>query len=295
MSAGAAGSAAAPGFGARLEAGFAAVGRLCVGIDPHAYLLADWGLPDDASGARELGLRVVDAAAGAALAVKPQLAFFERFGSAGYAALEEVIGRARAAGLLVIADAKRGDIGTSVEAYLRAWLEPGSPLESDAVTLSGFQGPETVLGPFEAFAAAGKGVFVLVAMSNPEAAPIQSARLAGGETVAASVLAALEARSAQLAGGRSLGPAGAVIGARPDLDAFGIDVAAAGRSAVPVLAPGFGHQGARVEDLGALLGRYAAGAIVTESRSILAAGPDGVAAAIRERNALLGRLAEARG
>ncbi len=280
------------GFGARLEAGFASVGRLCVGVDPHAYLLGEWGLADSAEGVREFGLRVVEAAAGRVLAVKPQVAFFERFGSAGYAALEDVIREARQAGLLVIADAKRGDIGTSVEAYLQAWLAPGSPLESDAVTLSGFQGPETILPVLETLAEHGKGAFVLTAMSNPEAGPIQSATLPDGRTVAMTVLSALEAASAELRGESSLGPAGAVIGARPDLGAFGIDIRASGVSAVPVLAPGFGHQGARLEDLRRLLGRYAAGTIVTESRSVLGAGPSGIGAAIAARNAVLAHALE---
>ncbi len=116
-------SAAPVAFGDRLASVFDGAGRLCVGIDPHAHLLSEWGLADSAGGARDFGLRVVEAVVtGNAGIVKPQVAFFERFGSAGYAALEDVLAAARAAGLLVIADAKRGDIGTSVEAYAQAWL-----------------------------------------------------------------------------------------------------------------------------------------------------------------------------
>ena len=89
-------------FGERVRAALAAHGPLCVGIDPHAALLADWGLGDDASGVREFGLRTVEAAVGRAAIVKPQVSFFERFGSAGFAALEEVLAAARAAGLIVI-------------------------------------------------------------------------------------------------------------------------------------------------------------------------------------------------
>src|SRR5690606_33428071 len=122
-----------------LRAAIEATGRLCVGIDPHATLLADWGLPDTADGLRDFGLRVVDAAAGAVGIVKPQAAFFERHGAAGYAALETVLAAARAAGLLVIADVKRGDIGSTVDAYGAAWLTPGAALEADAMTAVAYQ------------------------------------------------------------------------------------------------------------------------------------------------------------
>ena len=127
-------------FGERLHQAFSESGRLCVGIDPHAALLGRWGLEDSAEGAREFGLRVVGAAAGRAGIVKPQVAFYERHGAAGYVALERVLAEARDAGLLVIADVKRGDIGTSVDAYGEAWLRPGSSLESDAMTISAYQG-----------------------------------------------------------------------------------------------------------------------------------------------------------
>jgi len=107
-------------FGSRLAAAVDARGPLCVGIDPHASLLDAWGLPASAAGVRDFGLRVVDAARTRVGVVKPQVAFFERYGAAGYAALEEVIGTARAAGLVVIADAKRGDIGTTMDGYAEA-------------------------------------------------------------------------------------------------------------------------------------------------------------------------------
>ena len=123
-------------FGTRVRETIAARGRLCVGIDPHESLLVDWGLPVTAAGVREFSLRVVDAAAGETGIVKPQVSFFERFGSAGFVVLEEVIAAARAAGLLVISDAKRGDIGTTMAGYAQAWLAPGAPLESDALTVS---------------------------------------------------------------------------------------------------------------------------------------------------------------
>ena len=137
-----------PRFGERIRAALAARGPLCVGIDPHAALLTSWGLPDSAAGVREFGLRTVDAAASRVGVVKPQVSFFERFGSAGFTALEDVLQAARDAGLLAIADAKRGDIGTTMDAYASAWLTPGSPLEADALTVNPFLGVGTLDSTF---------------------------------------------------------------------------------------------------------------------------------------------------
>jgi orotidine-5'-phosphate decarboxylase len=277
-------------FGDRLEAVFAAYGRLCVGIDPHASLLAEWGQPDSAEGAREFGLRVVDAAADRVGIVKPQVAFFERHGAAGYAVLERIIGEARDAGLLVIADVKRGDIGTSVEAYGDAWLRPGSSLEADAMTISAYQGLGSIEQVMVAAEAAGKGVFVLAATSNPEASAIQRAVLQqssrAGSTVAGAITSGVVAwnQGRADASSRALGSAGVVLGATTDLALAGIDTnSEPPRPGLPVLAPGFGHQGGELSDLRLIYGALSAGVIVSESRSILAAGPDGIADAIARR------------
>ena len=272
------------GFGARLTDVFATAGRLCVGIDPHSYLLGEWDLADDAHGVREFGLRVVEAAAGSAGIVKPQVAFFERHGSAGYAALEDVLAAARTAGLLVIADVKRGDVGTSVEAYGEAWLTPGSPLEVDAMTISVFQGVGSIRAPHELALAGGKGLFVLAATSNPEAALLQRATVnsgaAAGRSVAASIVEDVhEWNSFE----PTLGSTGVVIGATVDLADYGITAAAL--QGTPVLAPGFGHQGALVSDAKRLFGAASANVVVSASRSILAHGPTGLRAAIEAQTA----------
>ncbi|MFJ3488083.1 orotidine-5'-phosphate decarboxylase [Leifsonia aquatica] len=274
-------------FGDRLAEAFAERGRLCVGIDPHAHLLADWGLPASAAGVREFGLIAVEAAAGRAGLVKPQVAFFERFGSAGYAALEEVIAAARAAGLLVIADAKRGDIGTSVTAYAESWLTPGSPLEADALTVSAFQGVGSIAEPMRLAEEHGKGLFVLAATSNPEAAVVQQAVVASGpragKTVARAIIEDVHEFNQQQPP-HAYGTVGLVLGATVDLAAYGIDTAGAPVTpAFPVLAPGFGHQGARVEDAPRLFGTLSPGVIVSESRGVLGAGPRGLADAVAHR------------
>jgi orotidine-5'-phosphate decarboxylase len=268
------------GFATRLAGVFAGQGRLCVGIDPHSWLLSEWGLPDSAEGAREFGLRVVDAASGLAGIVKPQVAFYERFGSRGFVALEDVIRSARERGILVIADAKRGDVGSSVDAYGEAWLGIGSPLESDAVTLNPFQGVGALRGPFELARTNGKGIFVLAATSNPEGIAGQKAKLASGATLAGSILDDVTTWNAAHATG-PFGDVGVVLGAT--LDLAGFELGGSVTPAPPVLAPGFGHQGASVSDLTSIYGNLAAGVIVSESRALLAAGPERLAQAIAAR------------
>ncbi|UIN29235.1 orotidine-5'-phosphate decarboxylase [Microbacterium binotii] len=277
----------AAGFGTRLQAALDEYGQLCVGIDPHAQLLRAWGLGEDAAGVREFGLRVVDAAAGRVGVVKPQVAFYERFGSAGYAALEDVLAAARDAGLLVIADAKRGDIGTTMDGYAAAWLEPGAPLEADALTLSPYLGPESLHETITRAIRADKGVFVLAATSNREAAAVQTAitvdaSAGDDEPIAARV--AREVGSYNVGSAGALGPVGVVVGATLQRTSFGLtDTVLAG---TPILAPGFGAQGAQPSDLDTLFGYVAAQVVASESRSILSAGPAGLVARIDERRAL---------
>ena len=278
-------------FGERVTAALTAHGPLCVGIDPHAALLEQWGTDASASAARDFGLRVVDAAAGRVGIVKPQVAFFERYGSAGYAALEDVLAAARAAGLIVIADAKRGDIGTTMDGYAAAWLQPGSPLEVDAVTLSPYLGPDSLRATLTTAIRHGKGAFVLAATSNPEAFALQSAQVVDvaatdGQTVAERVARDIAWVNGSAAFSGGLGPVGLVVGATVDRAAIGLtDDALRG---APILAPGFGAQGAEPSDLESLFGPAAPQVIASESRSILSAGPSALAQRIEERAALYG-------
>ena len=122
--------------------------------------------------------------ADAAALVKPQVAFYERFGSAGYAVLEETIGDLRSAGCLVVSDAKRGDIGSTMAGYATAWLADGSPLLSDAVTVSPYLGVGALRPALELAEETGRGVFVLAATSNPEAVELQSSTGANGRSLA---------------------------------------------------------------------------------------------------------------
>lgn len=269
------------GFGERLRAAVDARGSLCVGIDPHQHLLERWRLADDAAGARELGLRTVEAASGKAAAVKPQIAFFERHGAAGYAALEEVLAAARAVDVLVVADVKRGDMATSVDAYAEAWLTHGSTLEVDAMTISAFQGVGSIAGPIARAVAADKGLFVLCATSNPEARAIQRARLADGRTVARAI--ADDVASAGEVGDR-VRPLGLVVGATVDMADFELAL----DERTPVLMPGFGVQGARLEDLRSRA-TWGGPVLASASRSLLEAGTEGIADAIAAAAAMLAR------
>jgi orotidine-5'-phosphate decarboxylase len=277
-------------FGGTLRGALDRYGPLCVGIDPHEHLLRDWGLDVSAAGVREFGLRTVAAAAGRVGVVKPQVSFYERFGSAGFAALEEVMAAARAAGLLVIADAKRGDIGTTMAGYAAAWLQPGSPLEADAVTVSPYLGPGSLHETFRFALDHGKGVFVLAATSNPEGRVLQRSVPHAAEghavTVAGEIVAAVSAWTRAAESGTALTSVGFVIGATVDRDELGLPERT--DPAAPILAPGFGAQGAEPNDLSRLFGPDAGNVVASESRSILSAGPDpqALVARIDERRAL---------
>jgi orotidine-5'-phosphate decarboxylase len=271
-------------FGARLRRILDTTGHLCVGVDPHPYLLEQWELPDTGKGLREFGLRVVEAAAGTVGIVKPQVAFFERHGSAGYAALEAIIAAAREAGLLVIADVKRGDLGTSLEAYAQAWLTPGASLEADAMTISAFQGVGSLEAPMILAREHGKGLFVLAATSNPESRALQSAIVTVGDfatrTVAASIVAEVNRSNSA-----PLGSFGVVIGATVSLADFGLT--GGDLVTTPILAPGFGFQGADFASLPTTYGSASVNAVVSSSRGILEAGPGGIARAVAAQAAEL--------
>ncbi|MGV0653204.1 orotidine-5'-phosphate decarboxylase [Mycolicibacterium thermoresistibile] len=281
-------AAPARGFGARLADAVARRGPLCCGIDPHPELLRAWGLDTDADGLRRFSDICVTAFAELAI-VKPQVAFFEAYGAAGYAVLERTIGALREAGVLVLADAKRGDIGSTMAAYAAAWAGD-SPLAADAVTASPYLGFESLRPLLDTAAAHGRGVFVLAATSNPEGVPLQRARV-GDRTVAQWIVdsAAAENQAASAAGANQAasGSVGVVVGATvaepPDLSGLG----------GPVLVPGVGAQGGRPEQLSGLGGAGRGQLLPAVSRAVLRSGPDPTAlrsAAERIRDAV-GHLA----
>jgi orotidine-5'-phosphate decarboxylase len=251
-------------FGARFAAALDARGPLCAGIDPHAGLLAEWGLPDDVSGLERFALTAVEGLAPHVAVVKPQSAFYERFGSRGIAVLERVIAQSRAAGALVLLDVKRGDIGSTTQAYADAYLDQTSPLAADAITASpylGFGSLEPMVDTARRHAA---GLFVLALTSNKEGPEVQHARTEDGQPVAGRILDHLRALNA---GEEPLGSFGAVIGATIGESDLDLDVNG------PILAPGFGAQGGTVADLRRIFGSALAAVTPSSSRELLRRGP----------------------
>ncbi|ADB75736.1 orotidine-5'-phosphate decarboxylase [Geodermatophilus obscurus] len=271
-------------FGHRLADAVAARGPLCVGIDPHAPLLERWGLPDDPEGLARFTDTVVEALAGTVAVLKPQLAFYERHGSRGLAVLEDGVARARAAGALVLLDAKRGDIGSTMDAYADV-LRPDHLLAADALTVSPYLGPGSLQPAVDTARQYGGGLFVLARTSNPDAGTLQHA-VVDGRSVAQVVVDTVRGwntpgwvvgdplpdpgavRDVASRFGPATGSFGVVVGATlPELD---VDLTGLGG---PVLAPGLGAQGGSAADLRRLFGRGTA-VVPTVSRDVLAAGPD---------------------
>jgi orotidine-5'-phosphate decarboxylase len=248
------------GFGARLAEAVATRGPLCPGIDPHPELLKAWGLTVDADGLARFCDICVEAFSGFAI-VKPQVAFFEAYGAAGFTVLEHTMRALSDAGVLVLADAKRGDIGSTMSAYAEAWAGD-SPLAADAVTATPYLGFGSLQPLLDTAAAHGRGVFVLAATSNPEGAGVQRAD-AGGRTVAQSIVDAAAECNRDVAG-----LVGVVVGATlsdpPDVSALD----------GPVLVPGVGAQGGRPDALRGFAKARQGQLLPAVSRDILRAGPD---------------------
>ena len=252
-------------FGARLHAALAERGQFCVGIDPHAGLLLDWGLNDDVAGLESFALTVVEAVAPHVSVVKPQSAFYERFGSRGVAVLERVVAESRAAGALVLLDVKRGDIGSTSQAYADAYLDPASPLACDAITASPFLGFGSLAPMVDTARKHDAGVFVLALTSNKEGPEVQHATTDDGSTVGARMIEHLRGLND---GAAPLGSFGAVVGAT--IGETDQDFAFNG----PILAPGYGAQGGTTDDIRRIFGPAAGVVLASSSREVLRLGPD---------------------
>jgi orotidine-5'-phosphate decarboxylase len=262
-------------FGARLRVAMDDHGPLCAGIDPHPALLAHWGLDESVQGLERFAMTCVEAFAGTVAAVKPQSAFFERFGSAGVAVLERTLTGLREAGTLSLLDVKRGDIGSTMAAYAHAYLARDSPLRADAITVSPFLGFESLRPALDLARGNGRGLFVLTLTSNPEGAQVQHA-IRQGRTVAGSIVDGVTLQNAPEGKAGVLGSVGMVIGATVGeaVRRLGLDLAAAN---APLLAPGVGAQGATAGDLRTVFGPALGNVLASSSREILGAGPGAAA------------------
>ena len=289
-------------FGQRLAATMAERGQLCLGIDPHPELMQDWGLPVDVNGVEHFSRTVIEVAhdytndphqTGGVAVLKPQVAFYERYGSAGFAVLETVLAEAREAGILTIADAKRGDIGSTMAGYATGWLADGSALAADALTLSPYLGYESLRPAIELARRHHRGVFVLGLTSNPEGAQVQ--HRGGPENSVARTIIDRVSRDNKSeirhTGTPVMGSVGLVIGATvaSRTRELGIDLS---DTQAPLLAPGFGAQGAGVDDVVTGFGRAWPQVLVNSSRGILRAGPQrsGIQEAIENTLCSLARV-----
>ena len=258
----------ADSFGDKVAAAVRADGPLCAGIDPSSALLASWGLSDDAEGLREFCRACVEGFAGTVGVIKPQVAFFERHGSAGMAELERLIAEAHAAGLIVIADAKRGDIDSTADAYADAWLGDASPLAADAVTAHPYLGLGALAPLFRRAAATGRGVLVVARSSNPEGRELQRAVTSGGPGVEDMLLGEIAALNDSP--DIPPGTVGAVIGATLEPSAFPLS-----QLGGVILAPGLGAQGAGPVDVAERFAGCRPGSVLpSSSRGLLTSGPD---------------------
>jgi orotidine-5'-phosphate decarboxylase len=255
-------------FGLRVAEAVRTYGPLCAGIDPSGDLLRAWGLSDDADGLRTFCALSVEALSGVVAILKPQVAFFERHGSAGVAELERLLALAKQSDLLVLNDAKRGDIDSTAAAYADAWLGPRSQLAADAVTAHPYLGLAALAPMLELAGQHGRGVVVVVRSSNPQGRPLQQAVTSHGLSVEDMLLTEIAAwnTSDQV----PVGTVGAVIGATLAPSAFPL-----AQLGGVILAPGLGAQGAQPEDVAARFSGLALGGVlVSTSRSLLATGPD---------------------
>jgi orotidine-5'-phosphate decarboxylase len=236
-------------------------GPLVLGADPHAQILEKWGLGDDAGGLDRFADIVLEAAAGTVGLLKPQSAFYERHGWRGIRTLTRLVAAARAAGILVILDVKRGDVGSTNDAYAEAYL-------CDAITVHPYLGL-AAMGSFTDRAHdAGACLLVVTRSSNPEGRVVQASQTAAGTSVEEQLLLDIAAINARLAGPGAIGPVGAVIG--PSLDEPSLDLAAAHAL---FLVPGVGAQGATPADVARAFAGCPDRVLPSASRSLLAAGP----------------------
>jgi orotidine-5'-phosphate decarboxylase len=256
-------------YGERLAALIAQRGPLCVGVDPHPSLLASWGLAANPQGLERCSRGMIEALGGIVPVFKPQSGFFEAYGAAGIGVLERTLADIRAAGAISLLDVKRGDIGSTMDAYAAAYLSEGSPLAADAITLSPYLGFGSLDGAIELADREGRGVYVLALTSNPEGRQVQHARAVDGRTVGQIVIDEAARRNAvRRKPGASLGPVGVVVGAT--IGRTGIDFTALGGS---ILAPGIGAQGGTAADLREVFSEAIRLVLPSTSRDVMSAGP----------------------
>jgi orotidine-5'-phosphate decarboxylase len=260
---------AAPDWARRAGAATSRFGPLVMGLDPSGALLREWELGDTPDGLQRFVDIVVEAAVGTVGLVKPQSAFYERHGWRGMHALTRLVAACRDAGIVVILDAKRGDVGSTNTAYAESYLGEDAPISVDALTITPYLGFDAMVPFFERAQRAGAGVLVVTRSSNPHGRDIQCARHPDGRSVEARIVERIAAANRQAAPGR-LGPFGAVFGpthgAPDDVDLPAMEGL--------FLAPGVGAQGASPRDVATCFATCPDRVLPSASRSLLSPGPD---------------------
>jgi orotidine-5'-phosphate decarboxylase len=244
-------------------------GPLVLGLDPSGDLLVEWGLGDTADGLERFVDIVVDASAGTVGVVKPQAAFYERHGWQGIRSLARLVDECRRAGVLVLLDAKRGDVGSTNEAYAEAYLGPEAPIEVDAITITPYLGLAAMQPILDRAVANSAGVFIVTRSSNSEGRGIQRARHPSTTTVEHQLVVDIATENRRVAPD-TIGPIGAVFGPThgPPTD---FDLSTMNGL---FLAPGLGTQGATPADVARCFAACPGRVLPSASRSLLAAGPD---------------------
>jgi orotidine-5'-phosphate decarboxylase len=259
----------ADGFVQRFAALRAQRGPFCLGLDPSPELLHAWGFKDDIWGLRNFCNRVIDAAAQQVSVIKPQSAYFERFGAAGLEVLADIIGSIHALGSLALLDVKRGDFGPTNAAYANALIGPDSAMSADAITVHPYLG-FGALSPFlDRVQDTGCALFVVVLSSNPEGQRIQNALVEPGLSVAQHLCAEISAYDQRVCPAGT-GPVGAVVG----LTAEGASEIASHLARSLILAPGLGAQGGSFEQIAQRFSSAKERVLPSSSRGVLAHGPD---------------------
>ncbi len=257
----------ADSFAVRFAKAIAERGPLVWGLDPSAAVLERWGVGDTPDGIDRFADIVTEAVVGTVGLVKPQSAFYERHGWRGVRTLARMMSDIRQAGLLVILDAKRGDVGTTNDAYAEAYLGTDAPMQADALTVHPYLGLAAMGTLVSRAHMAGSCLLVVTRSSNPEGRAVQAASQALGRSVEQTLLDDIGALNARLA--PEVGPVGAVVGPthlEPTLDL----VAARGL----FLAPGLGAQGATPGDVARTFASCPERVMPSASRSLLEGGPD---------------------
>ncbi|MDO4913729.1 MAG: orotidine-5'-phosphate decarboxylase [Bifidobacteriaceae bacterium] len=261
-------------FGLRLANSMAKYGPLCVGIDPHRKLLTDWGYQVNSEGAELFSMRMLQATKGRAAAVKFQTSMFERYGSKGFEALERVLYVARQMGVITIVDCMHGGLASTISALADAYFKANSPLLADAITLLPYYGARSMSGLINEALNNGRGIFVASLTSNQEGASLQTAiRQSGefaGKTVAYGITNNVQRFNENING---MGSVGLIIGASGEqwVRDSGVNPA---EFTGPILAPGYGWQGANAQDLRSVFRGTHGNVLVTASRVIASHGPE---------------------